>query len=87
MAHRPAQRPEITLLTDRNGDGKADHFKTLSDSFGMSGNYAEFNFGPVRDEAGNLYFSLGTGSAFGRLLTNEVRGLAADPSCARYAAL
>lgn len=70
-----AQRPEITLVTDRDGDGKADRFRTLSDAFGLSGNYAEFNFGPVRDADGDFYFGLGTGSAFGKVLTNEVRGL------------
>lgn len=70
-----AQRPELTLISDQNGDGKADQFKTVSDTFGMSGNYAEFNFGPVKDAEGNLFYSLGTGSAFGGLLTDEVRGL------------
>lgn len=70
-----AQRPEITLLRDSDGDGKADHFKTVTDHFGMSGNYGEWNFGPVRDLAGNLYFGLGTGSTSGRVLTNEVRGI------------
>lgn len=69
-----SQRPEITHLIDRNQDGKADQFKTISDDFGMSGNYAEFNFGPVQDKEGNLYYGLGTGSAFGNLLTDEVRG-------------
>jgi glucose/arabinose dehydrogenase len=70
-----AQRPEITLLSDRNGDGRAEHFKTVSDAFGLSGNYAEFNFGPVKDSQGNLFFSLGTGSNGGSLLGDEVRGL------------
>ena len=70
-----SQRPEITLISDQNGDGKADHFKTISDKFGLSGNYAEFSFGPVADSKGNLFFGLGTGSAFGNLLTDEVRGL------------
>lgn len=68
------QRPELTLMTDRDGDGKADHFKTVSDYFGMSGNYAEFCSGPVKDKSGNLFFSLGTGSEHGNLLTDEVRG-------------
>jgi len=34
------QSPELTLLADRDGDGKAEVFKTISDDFGMSGNYA-----------------------------------------------
>ncbi len=68
------QRPELTRVQDRDGDGKADAFVTVSDAFGVSGNYAEFAFGPVRDPAGNLYYSLGTGSHYGQPLTNEVRG-------------
>jgi len=56
------QRPEITRLTDTDGDGRADRYETLTDEFGMSGNYSEFTHGPVRDEAGNLYFSLNTAS-------------------------
>lgn len=68
------QMPELTLLRDRDGDGRADEFKTVSDDFGVSGNYAEFTAGPVRDAEGNLFIGLGTGSHFGQPLTNEVRG-------------
>lgn len=68
------QMPELTRLVDRDGDGRADEYSTVSDYFGLSGNYAEFAFGPVRDAAGNLFFSLGTGSNMGAPLTNEVRG-------------
>lgn len=56
------QRPEITRLVDSNGDGKADVFETVSDDFGMSGNYAEFLHGPVMDAEGSLYYSLNTAS-------------------------
>ena len=38
------QRPELTRITDLDGDGKADFYECLSDDFGMSGNYHEFNF-------------------------------------------
>jgi len=68
------QMPELTLLVDRDGDGKADMYKTVSDYFGLSGNYAEFAFGPVKDADGSLFFSLGTGSNQGAPLTSEVRG-------------
>lgn len=68
------QVPELTLVADRDGDGKAETFKTVSDYFGLSGNYAEFQTGPVRDKEGNLFYTLGTGSHFGMPLTNEVRG-------------
>ena len=57
-----AQRPEVTRIRDTDGDGEADVFETVSDEFGMSGNYAEFTHGPVRDEEGSLYFSLNTAS-------------------------
>ena len=56
------QRPEITRLRDTDGDGKADVFETVSDEFGMSGNYSEFTHGPILDTQGNLYFSLNTAS-------------------------
>lgn len=68
------QMPELTLLVDRDGDGRADLYKTVSDYFGLSGNYAEFGFGPVRASDGSLFFSLGTGSNMGAPLTSEVRG-------------
>lgn len=57
-----AQRPEITRLRDTDGDGRADAFETVTDRFGMSGNYSEFTHGPIMDAAGNLYFSLNTAS-------------------------
>jgi glucose/arabinose dehydrogenase len=57
-----AQRPEVTRLKDTDGDGQADLYQTVTDEFGMSGNYAEFTHGPVMDEAGSLYFSLNTAS-------------------------
>ena len=48
------QRPELTRLKDTNGDGVADDYQTVYDGFGLSGNYHEFAFGPVRDREGNL---------------------------------
>ena len=47
---------------DLDGDGKADDFEVITDDFGMSGNYHEFNFTPVKDKQGNYFFALGTGS-------------------------
>ena len=58
-----AQRPELTRVADTDGDGMADTFEAMSDAFGMSGNYHEFHFTPVRDDDGAFYFSLGTGSS------------------------
>lgn len=56
------QRPEVTRIKDTDGDGRADLYQTVSDAFGMSGNYAEFTHGPILDQEGNLYFSLNTAS-------------------------
>jgi glucose/arabinose dehydrogenase len=57
------QRPELTRVRDLDGDGKADDFEVVTDQFGMSGNYHEFNFTPVLDKEGNYFFALGTGSS------------------------
>ena len=59
------QRPEITRLRDRDGDGTADDFTTVADDWGITGSYHEFSYGLVRDRAGNLYASSGLCS-FGR---------------------
>ena len=56
-----AQRPELTRVSDTDNDGKADLFETLTDAFGISGNYHEFHYGPVRDSDGNYYGTLNVG--------------------------
>ncbi len=53
-----AQRPELTRIKDTDGDGVADLYETMTDSFGLSGNYHEFHFGPVRDREGNFFGTL-----------------------------
>ncbi len=57
-----AQVPELTRVADTDLDGTADVFETVSDGWGLSGNYHEFIAGPVRDGEGNLYVSLGLAS-------------------------
>jgi len=52
------QKPELTRISDKNGDGRADEFQTVSDDYGFHGNYHEYTHGPVRDAAGNYYFLL-----------------------------
>ncbi len=52
------QSCELTKVTDANGDGKADHFETLSDAWGYA-NYHEYAFGSKFDREGNLYAALG----------------------------
>ncbi|MFA6544049.1 MAG: hypothetical protein WCS99_06465 [Limisphaerales bacterium] len=53
-----SQRPELTRITDRDGDGVADQFETLADAWNYSGHIYEWTFGPVRDSAGNFYGTL-----------------------------
>ncbi len=67
------QRPELTRLIDGDGDGAAERYETLSDGFGITGNYHEFNYGPVRDARGDLWISLNTASNVESIF-EEVRG-------------
>jgi glucose/arabinose dehydrogenase len=54
------QRPELTELVDTDGDGRADHFKTVSAGWGLTDNYHEYAFGLVRDAQGYYYGTLNT---------------------------
>lgn len=54
--------PELTHVVDTDGDGVADLYETIADGWGMSGNYHEFAYGPLRDAEGNFYVSLGCAS-------------------------
>ena len=67
------QQPELTRIKDTNGDGVADVYETVTDDFGISGNYHEFNYGPVKDRDGNLFIALNTGSSGDGIMKN-VRG-------------
>lgn len=67
------QRPELTRIVDTDADGQADLYETVTDDFGMTGNYHEWNYGPVQDKEGNLFISLSTASEYG-LIMKEVRG-------------
>ncbi len=49
------QRPEVTRMKDEDGDGRADVFETVSDGWGIKGDYHEYNFGSRFDAEGNLY--------------------------------
>lgn len=67
------QRPELTRIRDTDGDGVADDYQTVTDDFGLSGNYHEFAFGPVADKKGNLYIGLNLASN-GAGIRQEIRG-------------
>lgn len=67
------QRPELTRLHDKDGDGVADLYETVCSDWGMSGNYHEFTFGLVKDSKKNIYIALGTASN-GSGVRDEIRG-------------
>ncbi len=58
-----SQSCELTRVTDRNGDGKADRFEVVSDAWGYA-NYHEYAFGSKFDPHGNLYVALGLSSSY-----------------------
>ena len=51
------QQTEVTKITDKNGDLRADRFETLSDRWGF-GNYHEFSFGSKLDQDNNIWVAL-----------------------------
>jgi glucose/arabinose dehydrogenase len=55
------QRGEISKLIDLDGDTIIDEIQTVTQDWGLSGNYHEFGFGLPADSEGNLYFSLNVG--------------------------
>ncbi len=55
------QRGEISRLIDLDGDLIIDEIQTITQDWGMSGNYHEFGFGLPVDDEGNMYFSLNLG--------------------------
>lgn len=52
------QRPEVTKMKDADGDGRADLFHTVSDHWGIDGNYHEYAFGSRHDKDGNIWVTL-----------------------------
>lgn len=67
------QRPELTRIRDTDRDGVADQYQTITDQFGMSGNYHEFAFGPALDKEGNFFISLNLASTYAGI-RDEIRG-------------
>jgi len=52
------QRGEVSRLKDADGDGRADVFETVSDGWGINGNYHEYAFGSKFDNDGQLWVVL-----------------------------
>ncbi len=71
-----AQMPELTRLRDGDGDGRADAFERVADDWGLSGNYHEYHFGPVRDAQGSLWGTLNVGFPSGEGDALRFRGSA-----------
>jgi len=69
-----AQRPELTRLTDSDGDGVADRFTTVCDRWGVSGDYHEYAFGPAVDRAGDAFLTLNVGFGGGHQAKAAWRG-------------
>ena len=57
------QSCELTRVTDRNQDGRADKFEVVSDKWGYA-NYHEYAFGSKFDPQGNLYVALGLSNSY-----------------------
>jgi len=55
------QRSELTHVTDEDGDGEGDNFETINQGWGYTGNYHQYAFGLIRDQAGNFYGTTGLG--------------------------
>ncbi|MFT7032737.1 MAG: azurin [Cyclobacteriaceae bacterium] len=63
-----AQRGELTRLEDKNGDGKADLYKTVY-SWPLSGNYHDYSYGPKFLANGDMLVTLNLGwTGFGNSL-------------------
>lgn len=59
-----AQKAELTRLTDTDGNGEADLFETINSSWGFTGRYNAFAFGPETDRAGNFFIFIGGNGGF-----------------------
>lgn len=49
------QKPELTRITDTDGNGEADRFESINADWGYTGNYHAFAFGPLVDTRNNFY--------------------------------
>jgi hypothetical protein len=57
------QATELTRVSDRDGDGRADRFDTVSDAWGF-GHYHEFAFGSPPDAEGAVTVALGLSESY-----------------------
>lgn len=52
------QRPDVSRIRDRDGDGKADEFEVVAEGWEITGDYHEYAFGSRFDKKGNLWVTL-----------------------------
>ena len=52
------QRPEVSRLKDKDGDGRADIFETVNADWNILGDYHEYAFGSRPDKQGNIWVAL-----------------------------
>lgn len=57
-----AHKPEVSELIDRDGDGRADQYRTVATGWGLSTGWHEYCFGLAADAEKNLWFALNTGN-------------------------
>jgi hypothetical protein len=57
------QQTELTRITDRDGDGRADRFETLSDVWGFA-HYHEFAWGSPPTPSGSVFVVLGLSESY-----------------------
>lgn len=55
------QRGELSMLLDRDKDGRCDEVRCVTNGWGLSGNYHEFAYGLALDDQFNAYVSLNVG--------------------------
>jgi len=60
-----SQFPELTRITDTDGDGVADRYDTVCDAWGLSGGYHENAGNITPDGEGNWFVNIGTASKNG----------------------
>ena len=60
------QKPELTRLDDKDGDGFYESSRTLSEDFLITTNYHEYLHGPAKGKDGNYYFALNLGEHGGK---------------------
>ena len=53
-----AQRSELTRLRDLDGDDMIDEYLTVTNDWGITGNYHEYAYGPRVDGDGNFWLTL-----------------------------